>query len=231
MALTDGNGLSVADAIALQDTGRYNDGMFGGGNSWWVLFLFFLMAGGGGWGGWGNNAATQGALTRAELSDGFTMNNIERQIQGVQNGLCDGFYAMNTTNLQGFNALGRDVDRNGSAIQSAIANLGYQTQQCCCDLSRSIDSVKYENSQNTCDIIRNNDANTQRIIDVLTNNTIQDLRDNLQSAQLQLSNLSQTQRLIETLQPTSKPAYITCSPYASALPYGFNNYGCGCGCN
>lgn len=131
MALTDGNGLSVADVIALQDTGRYNNGMFGGGNGWWVLFLFFLMAGGGGWGGWGNNAATQGALTRAELSDGFTMNNIERQIQGVQNGLCDGFYNMNTTNLQGFNALGRDVDRNGSAIQSAIANLGYETQNCC----------------------------------------------------------------------------------------------------
>lgn len=46
----EGSGLSVADALALQDRGT-NDNMFGG-NGAWVFFLFFLLA----WGGngiWG----------------------------------------------------------------------------------------------------------------------------------------------------------------------------------
>lgn len=127
MGLTEGNGLSVADAIALQDR---DDGMFGG-NSSWIFFLFFLMAWGGNGFGFGGNVAGQGALTRAELYDGFTMNNIERQIQGVQQGLCDGFYSQNTTMLQGFNEVGRELCTGFNGVQAAIANLGYQQQQCC----------------------------------------------------------------------------------------------------
>lgn len=73
----------------------------------------------------------------------------------------------------------------------------------------------------------------------MTQNTIQELRDNLHAAQLQLGNFSQTQTIINTLQPVAKPAYITSSPYASSLPYGYNfGYGYGhswahdgCGCN
>lgn len=48
----DGNGLSVADALAL---GRDNDGMFGDGNGSWIFFLFFLLAWGGNFGNWGGN--------------------------------------------------------------------------------------------------------------------------------------------------------------------------------
>ena len=65
----ESGGLSVADVAALQN--RNDGGMFGGaGGTWvWVFFLFFLLAWGGG--GFGNNAAAQGALTRAELYDGL----------------------------------------------------------------------------------------------------------------------------------------------------------------
>ena len=58
MGMESGSGLSVADALALQDRG--NDGMFGGANgTWiWVFFLFFLLAWGGGGFGFGNNAET-----------------------------------------------------------------------------------------------------------------------------------------------------------------------------
>ena len=79
--------------------------------------------------------------------------------------------------------------------------------------------------------MQNADKNTQRIVDVMTQNTIQGLRDELQAAQLQLGNLSQTQSLINELRPCAKPAYITCSPYQvnPAFGYGWNN-NCGCGC-
>jgi hypothetical protein len=59
----------------------------------------------------------------------------------------------------------------------------------------------------------------------------------LQSAQFQLSQLSQTDNIINRLMPVAKPAYLTCSPYASSFGIGFGagagyNFGnnCGCGC-
>ena len=58
-------------------------------------------------------------------------------------------------------------------------------------------------------------------------NTIQELRDQLQAAQLQLGTLSQTNTIIGTLRPTTIPAYITCSPYQSEY-YNGGAYGGGC---
>lgn len=115
MALNEG--LSIADAMALA---KDNDGgLFGGGSGSWIYFLFFLLAWGNGGFGVGGNAA-QGALTRAEMYDGFNAQDIKEGIRGLSNGLCDGFYTLNTSNLQGFNG----VDR-------AIADIGYSIKDCC----------------------------------------------------------------------------------------------------
>ena len=192
------DGISVADALAL----RNSDGMFGGSNGAWWLILLILFAGGGF--NFGGNAAAQGALTRAELSEGFTMNNIERQIQGVQNGLCDGFYSMNTTNLQGFNG-----------VNAAIANLGYQNQNCCCETNRNIDAVRYDMSRGFCDVINSQAQNTQKILDKMCEQENQNLRDQLQTANFQLSQQAQSANLINALRPFPQPAYITCSPYTT----------------
>ena len=94
--------------------------------------------------------------------------------------------------------------------------------------------MRYENAKNTCDITHNAQLNTrdilesqnagfQRILDFLTTDKIDSLRSELQSAQLQLGNMSQTTHLINSLRPYPTPAYITASPYTSA-------YGGGCGC-
>lgn len=184
-------------------------------NSWvWVFFLFFLLAwGGNGNGLFGNRNALGDYATQSDIQRGFNTNTIINKLDGISNGLCDGFYAQNTTMLQGFNGIG-----------SAIANLGYQTQQCCCETNRNIDAVRYENSRNTCDIIQSQNANTQRILDKLCENEINSLRTDLQSAQLQISQLSQTSNIVNTLRPCPVPAYITCSPYTTANA-------CGCGCN
>ena len=174
------------------------------------------------------------------MYDGFTMNNIERQIQGVQNGLCDGFYAMNTTNLQGFNGIGRDLCTGFNSVNNAITESRFAAQNCCCETNRNIDAVRYENAKNTCDIITSGNMNTrdiieaqnagfQRVIDFMTNDKIENLRTELQSAQLALQNNAQTQTLINELRPCAKPAYITCSPYTTAYNgFGYNN-GCCCG--
>ena len=193
--------LSAADIAAVTDKHAYGyDGM----NSWiWIILLFALF---------GNGFNNRNAATPQELQQGFDNQSVLRKLDGITQGLCDGFYAQNTNLLTGFNGLGKEVLENRFAAQT-----------CCCETNRNIDAVRYEAAKNTCDIITAGNANTQKILDYLTQNKIDSLRTELQSAQLQLGNLSQTNTILQALQPIPKPAYPVQSPYAAFT-------GCGCGC-
>lgn len=273
------DGLSPADVAVLSGNNGGNGGAFGNGDwsAWIIIFLIFALGGFGnrGFGGNGGNDGWAGfngfgwnpccaPATQQGLSDAFNFNNLDNGIRGIQNGLCDGFYAVNTSILNlgqtllqcccdvktgimqnGYET--RDaINTSSNAIQASLCNgfnnvnqginnLGYKLQDCCCETQRSIDRVSFENQRNTCDIIRAGQDNTQKIIDYLTSNEINSLRTELQSAQLQLSQLSQTRTLIDEIKPCPVPAYLTCNPNAS---YGFNPYqfggfnnGCNnCGC-
>ena len=210
------NGLSVADALALDKS----DGEFGGNGAWMMMFLFFLLAwGGNGFGGWGNGAA-QGALTRGELCQDMNFQSLENAVRGVQSGLCDGFYAMNTGMLNGF-----------YGVNNAIQRAQFAAQQCCCETNRNIDAVRYENSKNTCDIVNAIKADGDATRALMTQNAMQSLRDQLQTANFQLSQQAQNATLINAIRPTPVPAYVTCSPYESNM-YASGCYrnvnGCGC---
>lgn len=177
------------------------------GGAWmWVMMLFFLLAWGGGGGGFGfgNQAAAQGALTRADLCSEFNFNNLNRSVLGIQNGLCDGFYAMNSEMLNGF-----------FGTERAIAENRFAQQNCCCETNRNIDAVRYENSQQTCEIANAIHAEGEATRALINANVMQDLRDRLQDEKLANSQCAQNAYLINQLQPVAKPAYITCSPYAA----------------
>lgn len=194
--------LSAADIAAV--TGKHGYG-YGcdGMNSWiWIILLFFLFG----------NGYNRNNVTSQELQQGFDNQSVMRKLDGITQGLCDGFYAQNTNLLTGFNSLGKEIAENRFAAQN-----------CCCETNRNIDAVRYEAAKNTCDIITAGNANTQKILDYLTQNKIDSLRTELQSAQLQLGNLSQTNTILQALQPIPKPAYPVQSPYATFT-------GCGCGC-
>ena len=231
------NGAGVVPVMDINRGGYgYGDGFGYGGGMWmWIIVLFALL-GGNGFGGWGNRGV-DGALTRNELAAGFDAQDIKNGVRGIQNGLCDGFYAQNTTMLQGFNGLGRDVLENRFALGSAIAENRFAAQQCCCETNRNIDAVRYENAQNTCAITSNATANTQKILDKLClmesnakDMQIADLREKLAVANLQVSQQVQNATLVNTLRPFPQPSYITCSPYESARGhYGYGGCGCGCG--
>ena len=207
---------SLADIrAATQD-----DNGYGGQGSWfWIVVLFLFMFGFGRNGMWGNDGSN-GALTRAEMTDGFNNQSILNKLNGLENGLCDGFYSQNTTMLQGFAGIGNQIMQNQFAMK-----------ECCCETNRNIDAVRYENSKNTCEIttaIHNEGEQTRALIQA---NTIQNLRDRLeaksqelQTANFQLSQQAQNATLINELRPCAKPAYITCSPYQA------RTFGCGCGC-
>ena len=225
----NGGGLSIADAMALTKGADGNAGNFG--STWtWVFFLFFLLAWGGGGFFGGGNSSREGELTRAELynslgqQDSFMhQSDIMRELSAFERDATNNWGEMKYDNLIGVNN-----------IMSQMATNAAAQAQCCCETNRNIDAVRYENAKNTCDITHNAQLNTrdilegqnagfQRIIDFLTNDKIDSLRSELQSAQLQLGNMSQTTNLINYLRPYPTPAYITASPYTSA--YG----GCGCG--
>lgn len=221
----NGSGLSIADAMAL--AGNRNEGGLFEGNSAWVFFLFFLLAwgGGGGFFGGGGNTTREGELTRAEMynalgqQDSFVnQSNIMRELSAFERDAANNWGAMKYDNLMGVNSIMSQMAANAAA-----------QAQCCCETNRNIDAVRYENARNTGDVIHNTQLNTrdilesqnagfQRILDFLTNDKIESLRNELQSAQLQLGNMSQTTTLINTLRPFPAPAYITNSPYTAIYP-------------
>lgn len=226
----DGSGLSVADALALQRDN--DDGMFGGNGSW-VFFLFFLLAWGGG-GFFGNNRGVEQVATSAEVQRGFDNQNVMNKLNGLENGLCDGFYAQNTTMLNGFNGVQRDLCSGFTGVNAAINQNRFDAQQCCCETNRNIDAVRYENAKNVCDIVNAIKADGDATRALMTQNEIQKLRDDLQTANFQLSQQAQSANIIGQLRPTPTPAYLTCSPYESNIyaSRGFyGTYGNGCGCN
>ena len=190
------SGYSLSDIAAVTDKGRGGCG-FGDGDGWWIIILFFLFAFGGwgnGFGGYGNNGA--GTL-REEISYGFDMNGIENGIRGIQQGLCDGFYAQNSTMLQGFNGLNTQIANatsdlqstlcqgfNGvntgmltgfNGIQAQMANDALVAQQCCCETQNLINSkfadLNYNLATQSCDTRRTIVDSTRDIIDAQNNGT------------------------------------------------------------
>lgn len=261
------NGLSAADvaAVTRNNDGYGNNGLFG--NDWAWIVILLLFGGGRGFGGFGGGS---GVGENYVLATDFA--NLERKMDGINNGLCDGFYAQNTNMLNGFAGVQQTLCQGFSGINSSIANLGYQQAQCCCDLKGEIKDVAYGNAMNTntisrqisdccCDLEKMNmqnrfdaqayNCNTlqaidklgDRIIDYMSNEKVQALRDenqalrlaasqSAQNAYITASQEAQTAELIRRLgRDCPVPAYVVPNPnccYGNPYGVGYNN-GCGCG--
>ena len=231
--------------------GNGND-WFGGGGIWGLLILALLFGwGGGGLGGFGGlgGGGGNGAFTRAAVAEGFQYNNIENGIRGIQQGLCDGFYAVNTGLLTGFNG-----------VQGQIANLAAQNASCCCETQRLVErgfcDVGYAMATNTSNIIQNSHSDTDRVIaklDAMENARMAEKLDALRSENLSLkfaasqanqnafitaNQEAQTAELIRRLgRDCPIPAYVVPNPnccYGNPVGVsygaGFGGGGCGCGC-
>lgn len=250
------NGYSLADIAAA--TGNNSNSGFGDGNGWWIILLFIFIAAG----GWGNNGgffggagAGSGAAENYVLASDFatlqrmigdSTNVIERKLDSITNGLCDGFY----TQAQLINGTNQAIMQNGYETRSAIAGIGSQMAQCCCDIREGISGVNYNLATQACGIgrqVENGFAQTNynmasqncatlqaidkvgdRVIDYLANQEAQKLRDENQALRLAASQQAQNAYLVEQLGTKCPiPAYLTCNPNAP-LNYSVQ-YGCGCG--
>lgn len=187
-----------------------------------------MFSGNGAWGNaGGQTAALQGALTRSDLFEGFNNQDVNNQLRGITNGICDGFYAVNNSMKDGFYGNQAAVKDGFYATQSALAENRYAQQNCCCETNRNIDAVRTDNYRNTCEIVNaiRDDGNATRAL--INANTMQDLRDklaerdrDLQTANFHISQQAQNATLIDALRPFPTPSYITCSPYTNNATVG-----------
>lgn len=197
--------------------GNANSGFFGG-DGWWAIILFAMIFG---WGnnGWGNNGRNSGGVT-----DGYILasdfSNIERKIDGVNSGICDGFYAMNTGMLNGFAGITQSVMTNGYETRNAIQSLSSQLADCCCRTQSSIQGVNYNMAMQTNAIEKSLCDGFRSIRDEITANRIEDKnaqiaaqQNEINSLRLKASQEAQNAYLVNQLKPCPIPAYITCNPY------------------
>ena len=240
----NGKGYNLSDIAAVTGGNRNGDGMFGD-NGWWIILLFWLCGwGGNGFGGFGGNAGSENV--RDAIAYGFDINNLENGVRGLEHGICDGFYDMNTSLLTGFGNIAMGNMQNTNAITSQLSNMAAQQAACCCETQRLIErglcEVNYNiltqaNATNTNianaarDIIENNNNGVRSILDFLTQDKIGTLQAENQTLRLTASQQAQNAFLIDQLGAKAPvPAYVVANPYAS---YGgtYYNVGCGCGCN
>ena len=215
------------------------NGGFGGfgGDGWWIILFFIVLFGWGG-NGWGGNNG--GVMDGYVLTSDFA--NIERKLDNVNNGLCDGFYTMNTGMLNGFAGVTQAVT-NGfyaselsrcnqqAALMQQLNAMQMQAQECCCENRAAIAQVRYDMATQACDtrntvqnatrdIIDNANSNSKAILDFLVNSKMQDLQTENQNLKLAASQAAQNNYLVSQLRPCPTPAYITCNPWASSAPCG-----------
>lgn len=206
-------GLSAADVAAVTRNNDCYDG-FGNGGWIWIILLAFLFRGNwGGYGGYGGESPL--------VSEEFIKRDIFNTNQNVSNTACQ---------------TQRDVLENR-----------YTAQLCCCETQKEVLQSRYDAALQAqaiqaqlasccCDLKTAIHAEGEATRGLIQGNTIQDLRDrlaerdrDLSAANFQISQVAQTNNIISTLQPTPRPAYLTCSPY---FAYNYGGCGCnvGCGC-
>ena len=224
--------------IAAASGNRQNDGFFGcNGASWLiVLFLFVFCGWGGNWGG-GNRTGGQGTVM-----DGYVLTsdfaNIERKIDGVNSGLCDGFYAqaqlINGTQMQmanGFSQAELSRSNQQAALMQMLYTMSAQQADYCCKTQTAIQGVNYNLATQACetrntiqtgirDVIENQNANARAVLDALTAQRIEAKDEKIAAQnqqifglQLAASQAAQNSYLVQTLRPCPTPAYVVANPY------------------
>lgn len=198
--------------------GGYGNGFGFGGDGIWALIILAVLFGGGNFGNWGNNGWNNVATTDYVSSE-FTQRDINGGFQNTNNLIASGF-SDNATNICNLRS---EVLENRYANQlsecTTQRDILTQTNELNTNLLTTQLNAQAQLDKCCCDLRAQGLENTQRILDALNQNTIQDLRDRLQAAENKLSD----DNVINTVLPRSVPAYITASPYQSIIPFGWNN--------
>lgn len=227
MSIGSEGGIPAVMNVTPTGNGNGNGGFGGWGGdwaSWIILFLIFGMFGFGGWGGgmFGGFGGMGGGAYPVEsiLQRSLDTQTIIGKLDGVNQGLCDGFYAHNNAinglgmnMMQGFHGVDNAICSVGNAMQQGFnatqvammqGNNALQAQlaQCCCENRAGQADIKYQMATDTCavttaianstrDTIDNQNSNARAILDALNQNYIRTLESENQSLKLSASQAQQ----------------------------------------
>ena len=260
-------------AVTRNNDGYGNNGLFGNDWAWIVILLLFGWGGngrgiggfGGGFGGNGGSCGCSPCATQADVRAAVDQQTLISKLDQQTYGLADSTYALNNTINQNFRGVDNAICTLGYQTQAGFNSIGSQLAACCCDIERGIErntsTISRQISDCCCDLEKANmqnrfdaqayNCNTlqaidklgDRIIDYMSNEKVQALRDEnfalrLAASQEKQNNYiaanqeAQTAELIRRLgldrTTCPIPAYVVPNPNCCYQPVSFNN-GCGCG--
>ena len=236
MSLSDGMPTMTMPVAPANNGGGFG---FGGDGAWWIIILFLFVFCGWGGNGWGNNGNSGGVVDGYVLTSDFA--NVERKIESVNQGLCDGYYQqaqlVNGANMAMANGFAQaELSRSNqqAALMQQLNAMQMQAANCCCENRAAIAQVRYDMATQACDtrntvqnatrdIIDNANSNSRAILDFLTQSKLSDLQAENQGLKLAASQAAQNSYLVSQLRPSPIPAYTVQNPYCC------NQYAaCGC---
>lgn len=251
MSLSDG-GVQATMPVAPVNSSNGGFG-WGGEGSWFIIILFLFAFLGWGNGGWGNNGNSGGVVDGYVLTSDFA--NVERKIDSVNQGLCDGFYQqaqlVNGTNMamaSGFAQAELSRSNQQAALMQQLNAMQMQAANCCCENRAAIAQVRYDMATQACDTRNTVQNATRDIIDAMNSGfrgidqrlTAQEIaakdakiaeqNQQLFAAQLAASQAAQNDTLKSYV--SGQFAYYNPRPVPSfEVPAPYQYGGCGCGCN
>ena len=112
----------------------------------------------------------------------------------------------------------------------------FNCSQNACATQKEILQNRYDNALQTqtlsaqmaeccCNLRAEGLANTQKVIDLIQQDKIDQLRDQVYTTNLALNNANLTNQIVNAIIPRPAPAYPSCSPFVPST-YGYN--GCNC---
>lgn len=248
--------MSYNEAIPVVDVaGNGGNHSFLGGDGLAAIIIIALLFG---WGrnGYGNGGGDAGSAGSGAAMAGYVLTsdfaNIERKIDGVNNGLCDGLYAQaqlingvqqNMSN--GFMSAELSRANQQAALMQQLYGMQRAADNCCCENRAAIAQVRYDMATQACDmrntvqvaardIIDNQNAGTRAVLDFLTSSRLRDLEAENSTLKLAASQAAQNDTLKTYM--SGQFAYYNPRPVPSfSVPAPFQYTGCGngygnCGC-
>lgn len=205
--------LTAADVGAVVgNRGGYDDG-FGYGSWFWIIIILFAF-----WGNGfnGNNGLETNIDTRFLERDVFNTNqNVSTTGCQTQRDVLEAKYNLGTQVLENrFNC-----SQNACATQKEVLQNRY-------DNALQTQTLSAQMAECCCNLRAEGLANTQKVIDLIQQDKIDQLREQVNATNLALNNANLANTVINAVRPFPNPSYIVSSPYTNLYnPYN----GCGCG--
>jgi len=223
------NGIVPTVDLATNSYPMYGNGFGGGffgGDGIWALVLLALLFGNNGWGGFGGNGFNNVATTDY-ISSEFTQRDVNGGFQNTNNLISSGF-ANTATSICGLKS---DVLENRYAAQLSACNtqrdILNQTNELNTNLLTSALQSQAKMDECCCTLRAQGIENTQKILDVLNQNTIDDLRSQVNDLKNTITATGIGTSIVNQVRPYPVPSYLVSSPYQSLYNgfYGSNWYG------